>query len=174
MVVQSLSCWHLPISSGSAGCYYLWLWPGKTGKPWLWHQTASGSSFLGADEGRACALWEWFKVFFMGFHHRHTPVMTISKGQRPLPSLAVTFCKFACVCAKLLQSCPTLCNPMDCSPPGSSVHGILQARVLEWVAMPFSRGSSWPGDQTWISMSPQLEEGFFITWKAHNRWGMVY
>ena len=47
-----------------------------------------------------------------------------------------------CVCAKLLQSCLTLCNPMDCSPPGSSVHGILQARILEWVAMPFSRESS--------------------------------
>ena len=40
------------------------------------------------------------------------------------------------------QSCPTLCNPMDCSPPGSSVHGILQARILEWVVIPFSRVSS--------------------------------
>ena len=39
---------------------------------------------------------------------------------------------------KLLQSCPTLCDPMDCSPPGSSVHGIFQARVLEWVAIAFS------------------------------------
>ena len=38
------------------------------------------------------------------------------------------------------QSCPTLCNPMNCSPPGSSVHGILQARILEWVAIPFSWG----------------------------------
>ena len=46
------------------------------------------------------------------------------------------------------QSCPALCNPMDCSPPGSSVHGILQARRLEWVAMPFSRGSSLPRDRT--------------------------
>ena len=46
------------------------------------------------------------------------------------------------------QSCPTLCNPMDCSPLCSSVHGILQARVLEWVAIPCSRGSSWPRD--WI------------------------
>ena len=41
--------------------------------------------------------------------------------------------------------------PMDCSPPGSSVHGILQARIPEWVAIPFSRGSSWPRDQTWFS-----------------------
>ena len=47
-------------------------------------------------------------------------------------------------CAKSLQLCPTFCNPMDCSPPGSSVHGILQARILEWVAVPSSRGSSWP------------------------------
>ena len=48
--------------------------------------------------------------------------------------------------AKSLQSCPTLCDPMDCSLPGSSVHGILQARILEWVAMPSSRGSSQPRD----------------------------
>ena len=40
------------------------------------------------------------------------------------------------------QSCLTLCDPTDCSPPGSSIHGILQARILEWVAIPFSRGSS--------------------------------
>ena len=43
------------------------------------------------------------------------------------------------MCAQLLQSCPTLCDPMDCSPPGSSVHGILQARILNWVAMSSSR-----------------------------------
>ena len=52
---------------------------------------------------------------------------------------------------KLLQSCLTLCSPMDCSLPGSSVHGILQARILEWVAMPSSRGSFQPRDQTCIS-----------------------
>ena len=49
------------------------------------------------------------------------------------------------------QSCLTLCCPLDCSPPGSSVHGILQARILEWVAMPSSRASFWPRDQTHIS-----------------------
>ena len=52
---------------------------------------------------------------------------------------------------KRLQSCPTLCDPVDCSPPGSSVHGILQARILEWVAMPFSRGSSRLRDGTRVS-----------------------
>ena len=55
-----------------------------------------------------------------------------------------------CRSAKSLQSCPTLCNPMDYSPPGSSVHGILQARIWEWVAMPSSRGSSRPKDWTHI------------------------
>ena len=49
------------------------------------------------------------------------------------------------------QLCSTLCNPMDCSPPGSSVHGFLQARILEWVAIPFSKGSSWPRDRTQVS-----------------------
>ena len=58
---------------------------------------------------------------------------------------------FAAAAAKLLQSCLTLCDPIDGSPPGSSVHRILQARVLEWVAIPFSRGSSKPIDQTWVS-----------------------
>jgi len=49
------------------------------------------------------------------------------------------------------QSCTTLCDPMDCSPPGFSVHKILQARILKWVAIPFSRGSSRPRDRTWVS-----------------------
>ena len=49
------------------------------------------------------------------------------------------------------QSHLTLCDTMDCSPPGSSVHGILQARILEWVTIPFSRGSSPPRDQTQVS-----------------------
>ena len=58
--------------------------------------------------------------------------------------------------AQSLQLCPTLCNPMDCSLPASSVHGILQARILEWVAMPSSWGSSQPRDQTHGS-SPALQ-----------------
>ena len=53
--------------------------------------------------------------------------------------------------AKSLQLCPILCNPMDCSPPGSSVRGILQARILEWVAIFSCRGSSQPGDGTHVS-----------------------
>ena len=59
--------------------------------------------------------------------------------------------KGACTHAQSLQSCLILCNPMDYSLPGSSVHGILQARILEWVAISFSRGSSGPRDWTQVS-----------------------
>ena len=65
----------------------------------------------------------------------------------------------ACVRAKSLQSCLTLCDRMNCSPPGSSVHGISQARILEWVAMPSSRGSSRPSDQTESPEAPALQVG---------------
>ena len=57
--------------------------------------------------------------------------------------------------AKLLQSCPTLCDPVDHSPPGSSIPGILQASIVEWVAMSSSRGAS--GDRTFVSHGPALD-----------------
>ena len=56
-----------------------------------------------------------------------------------------------------------LCEPMDCGPPGSSVHGILQARILEWFAMPFSRRPSRPMVDPTSLMSPALAGGFFTT-----------
>ena len=64
-------------------------------------------------------------------------------------------------CVLVTQSCLTLCDPMDCSPPGFCVHGILQARILEWIAMPCSRGSSQPKDQTLISC---IVGRFFTIW----------
>ena len=65
------------------------------------------------------------------------------------------------------QLCLTLCNPLDYSPPGSSVHGILQARILEWVAILFSSGSSWPRDWTQVSCTA----GRFLTIWATKDWG---
>ena len=62
---------------------------------------------------------------------------TFLENNRPMPTA------YACA-----RSCPTLCDPVDCGPPGPSVHGISQARILKWVANPFSRGSSRPRDQT--------------------------
>ena len=58
--------------------------------------------------------------------------------------------KYYC-CRFITKSCPTLCGPMDCRPPGSSVRGISQARILEWVAISFFRGSSWSRNRTHIS-----------------------
>ena len=76
---------------------------------------------------------------------------------------------WAAAAAKSLQSCPTLCDPMDCGPLGYSVHGILQARIPEWVAMPSSRGSSQLRDRNLSLISPALAGGFFTvraTWEA--------
>ena len=73
------------------------------------------------------------------------------------------------MCAKSLQSCPTLCNPMDCSLPGSSVHGILQARILQWVACPPPGDLPDPGIEPVSLPSPALAGGFFTinaTWEA--------
>ena len=66
----------------------------------------------------------WLSNFHFHFFHFHMSV-------------------YVCVCS-VTQSCPTLCDPMNCSLPGSSVHGILQERIMEWVAISSSRGSSWP------------------------------
>ena len=76
--------------------------------------------------------------------------------------LALCVCVCVCVCVwwefwevKVLvaQSCLTLCDPLDCSPPGSSVPRILQAKILEWLVIPFSKGSSQPRDQTQVSFA---------------------
>ena len=78
-------------------------------------------------------------------------------------------CHFLLQCMKVksesevAQSCPTLSDPMDCSLPGFSVHGIFQARRLEWIAISYSRGFSWPRDWTWVLTSPVLAGGFFKT-----------
>ena len=70
----------------------------------------------------------------------------------PMTEKEVKILSYKCGCeSEVTRSRPTLCDPIDCSPPGSSIHGILQARILEWLASPFSRGSSQPRDRTWVS-----------------------
>ena len=73
----------------------------------------------------------------------------------------VCVCVFVCVCVWVAQSYLSLCNTMDCSPPGSFDNGILQVRILEWVAIPFSRGSSQPRDWTRVSL---IVGRFFTIW----------
>ena len=73
---------------------------------------------------------------------------------------------------KVAQSCPTICDPMDCSLPDSSVHGVLQAKILEWVTIPFSRESSKPRDQSHVSC---IAGGFFTFWatrEAQEYWSL--
>ena len=111
--------------------WYQTVWYGKMETPCqVWVKLSSKSEFVLTDLGR----WEVI-VKLLGFQG-------------------------VCLCAKSNQLCLTLCNPTDCSPSGSSVHGILQARILEWVAISFSRGSSQPGDRTLVSF---FAGRFFIT-----------
>ena len=89
-----------------------------------------------------------------------------------LPLFKVYFCVCVCVSVcvcmharSIAQSRLTLCDSMDYSPPGSSVHGILRARMLEWVAVSYSSGSSWPRDGTHVTyISLTLASGFFTTY----------
>ena len=80
-------------------------------------------------------------------------------------------------CCSVAKLCPTLCNFLDCSPLGSSVHGILQARILEWVAIPFSRGSSRP--RAWTRVSCGFCTGrqipyHWTNWEAHTKYTSSY
>ena len=104
------------------------------------------------------------------FTYGNTYVSRLLSQFIPLsPSPAVSSSLFSmsapplCVCAKSLQSCPTLCDPVDHSPSGSSVPGHSQARILEWVAMPSSRESSQPRDWTQVSVSPAVTGSFSTT-----------
>ena len=97
--------------------------------------------------------WQLTPVFLLGKFHRQRSL----EGYSPWSEVA--------------QSCPTLCDPMDSSPPGSTVHGIFQARILEWATISFSRGSSQPRDQTQVS---SLQTDTFTVWttrEAHSPWG---
>ena len=79
-------------------------------------------------------------------HYRHQAVLSYLPETLFLVTIFRTHSSFIKMKVLVLHSCPALCNPMDCSPPGSFVHGILQARILEWVAIPFSRVASRPRD----------------------------
>ena len=104
--------------------------------------------------------------------------MSLFKMIRKLPSCETVFwiarwetkIMLSLLTVKVLvtQSCPTLCDPMDCSPPGSSLHGIVQARVLEWIAISFYRGSSLPRDRTQVSCIARRLFAVWATGESHN------
>ena len=81
---------------------------------------------------------------------------------------AVIYEDFCCYCCLVDKSYLTLCDPMDCSLPGSFVHGVFQARILEWVTILFSRGSSWPRNQTHFSHPDRRILHHWVTWEARE------
>ena len=83
-----------------------------------------------------------FRDCTFNYHMKQQKIFFILQIRKLELMLVHMFPKSACLCAKSLQPCLTLCDPMDCSLPGSSDQGILQARTLEWVPLPSSRGSS--------------------------------
>ena len=86
----------------------------------------------------------------------------------------IIMCVCVCVCELVAQLCPTLCDPMDCSLPGSSVRGILPARILEWIAISFSRGSSWPRNETPVSCTAGRFFTFWATRETHYNVSSMY
>ena len=107
-------------------------------------------SFCNLNQGKG--FFSYGSFFFPTFYQRYQPIQWGKKRER-----------IKCICehCKVLvtQSCLILCNPVDCILTGSCVHGIFQARILEWVAISFSRGSSQARDQAWFSHigSPSME-----------------
>ena len=98
----------------------------------------------------------WFKhtrEWYTALHHLCHQVVCVC--------VCLCVCVCVCVCVLVAQLCPTLWGPMDCSLPGSSVHGILEARLLEWVAGPSSMGSSWSRYWTWVFCTAGR---FFTIW----------
>ena len=95
------------------------------------------------------------------FFYRHSCSELHKSSSKPSASLLPDVTTESELKVFVAQSCPTLCDPMDCSPPGSSVRGIFQAKILEWVAVPSSRGSFRPGDRTRVSC---IAGRFFTIW----------
>ena len=98
--------------------------------------------------------WNLFTYFNKVLHHYHFSYSSRTDHQLLTSGISQKLC-----C--LLLSCVWFHDPVDCSPPGSSVHGISQARILEWIATSFSMGSSWPTDQTRVS---RIAGRFFTVW----------
>ena len=114
-----------------------------------------------------CILWaiQYFLMkIFVSYHPQwHFFPVILTKSPTDCVSSRVCYRVLFCssVYAPATQSCPTLCDPMDGKLPGSSFHGIFQARILEWVAISYSRGSSWPEIEPKSLASPASVGGFF-------------
>ena len=129
---------------------------------WITMPSSRGSSW---PSDRTCISYLSYIGRWVLYHQHH-----LGSPLSALPACYVALLLFMVERGKVLvaQSCSTLCNPMDCSLPGSAVHGILQARILEWVVVPFSRGSSQSRDQTQVSC---FAGRFFTVWDTREASG---
>ena len=144
--VQSLLLPQTPSLTWTACSWSLYfpglLWP-SWHPPSVWGDAKGRRLWMSHLQTRVCTLEH---SLVLGQVSKTAPaILGHRAGKRHEHWLSVTS---LCVCA---QSCLTLCNPIGCSLPGFSVHGVSQARILEWVAISFSRGSSWPRDWTCVS-----------------------
>ena len=113
-----------------------------------------------------------FLIFVKEFFTQNIMARSIKPN---VSSLLAHLWPYVPACGLSLQLCLTLCSTMNCSPPGSSVHGILQARILAWVATPSPRGSSLNRDRTPSPVSPALAGGFFtISTTGETRYGPTH
>ena len=118
-----------------------------------------------------CCLTFRLIIIILNSIYMHYYTVLVQNGSRVVKQndfgIGPTWVSILALQVLVTQSYPTLCNPMDCSPLGSSVHGILQVRILEWVAMPFSRRSYQPRDQTQVSL---IAGRLFTSWVPSITW----
>ena len=150
----------------------LWNGPG----PWFWAisnptRCCCESAALSIPEHWKTQQWpqDWKRSVFIPI-----PKKDSAKECSNYPTIALISHASKGREGKVAQSCLTLCDPIDCSLPGFSVHGIFQARVLEWVAISFSRGSSRPRDRTQVSRNVGRCFTHWATREAHNRMLLSY
>ena len=153
----------VPELNWSLSCVVLWALPEKTERD-LGCQ-GSSATYSQPDPGPLSSPMDshsyWIHNCTTASQHR-----VVIKGHRTqnVWSMALFLVKVK-VKVLVAQSCWTLCGSMDCSPPGSFVHGIFQARILEWVAIPFSRGTSQPRDETQVFY---IAGRFFSIWATRE------
>ena len=136
---------------------------------WVYSRGGTNRQLESRRKERLRWLFKTPSLMWFGFNCSSTEHLSSSLIGLPSSSLQVLVTPFLCVCAcarSVVQSCPTLCNPMDYSLLGSSVHGILQAKILEWVGIPFSRGSSQSRDWTWVTCIVRQILYHCPTWEA--------